>query len=179
MPRFISHGGVLHPAKERVALRNKSDYSFQYNGETIEPGDEFIYEGPDREATKIIHEHGREVVGPDGKKVMALGRDFKTEPEFIDYYRRKLGYKTAEEYLESIGYDQEAETKKFYERASVVNKHDLPRKVKEIEMIAGGGAPDPNQAIVGGFGDEKMKKPTTRSGKQVGSQKVASQTASV
>jgi len=147
MPTYISHKGKWYAAKERIALKNKGKNSFEYKGETIEPGDDFIYKGADREALKELHNAGQEY----------FGRDFRTEPEFLQSIRTQ-GFQTVDAYLKHIGYDEEADDKKFKEKAEVVNRHELPQRVKEIKVMGGGSdTSDGKQSHVGGFGEERLR----------------------
>ena len=73
MPRFISKEGVWHPAKERVALKNLSGKTKKVDGEDVQPGDDYIYEGADRAALFELYK----------LKVETLGEDFRKNPEFL------------------------------------------------------------------------------------------------
>lgn len=127
MPSYTSHEGKWYPAKERIALKNKSDKPFEYKGQTINPGDDFIYEGGDREALKELALAGEEY----------FGRNFKNDPDFLQAVRN-MNFKNVDEYLENIGYDQEAVDKQFEETAEVVNRHELPKQVEAINVMGGG-----------------------------------------
>ena len=150
MATFISNKGKWIPAKEEVGLINKSDKIIEYNGQKIEPGKPFIYKGADREALKAL-----ELAGVDH-----LGTDFRQDPEFLQSIRNQ-GFNTVDDYLKHMGYDEEADEKKFKEQAEVVKAHDIPAKVAEINILGGGrdtsGNKDNN--AMGGFGDEKLRKP--------------------
>lgn len=129
MPSFISNRGKWYPAKERVALKNKSDVVIEYKGQEIQPGEDFIYEGPDRPALQEIHNAG------EGSE--HLGRDFKHDPDFLKAVR-DMSYQSVEEYLEAIGYDEEKAEKEFEEKAVKVSAHEIPNKVKMIKTMGGG-----------------------------------------
>ena len=150
-PTFISNKGKWVPAKEEIGLVNKSDKVIEYNGEKIQPGQPFIYKGADREALKVLH----------NAKVEYLGTDFRQDPEFLQAVRNQ-GFNTVDDFLKNMGYDEEADTKKFEERAAVVKAHDIPKKVNEINVLGGGRDMSGNKDndAVGGFGDEKLRKPT-------------------
>ena len=162
MPNYISHKGVLHPAKEKVALTNTSDKPFEYNGEMVAPGDPFIYEGPDRASiNELVKVNGLDI-NPE-KKIEELqvtfGTDFRHDPEFLQAIRN-MQFNTVEDYLKWIGYDEEAEDKKFKEKASVVRKHELPKRKKENLFVGGGkDFSGSKQDVIGGFGDQKERKP--------------------
>ena len=150
MGNFYSVKGKWYASKERIALKNKSDKPFKYKGETINPGDDFIYQGPDREALKAIHLSGND----------HLGTDFRQDPEFRQFVRQQ-GFEKIEDYLKYIGYDEKADEEKLNKHAEVVNKHQMDKKVKEIKVIGGGKdtSGNSNNDLIGGFGVEKERKP--------------------
>jgi hypothetical protein len=126
--------GVWHPAKERVALKNYSDKTIKnpstdekYKDEEVKPGEDFIYSGPDRAA---LYELWKD-------KVETLGTDFRKDPEFLQAVRN-MGYSTYTKYLKDIGYDEKAANEQFEKEAEIVNMHELPKRVKAIDMLAGG-----------------------------------------
>ncbi len=135
MPSFVSNGGVWHPAKERVALKNNStkaiknpsDKDSKYADEKINPGEDFIYEGADRGALFELFKD----------KVETFGMDFKKNPEFLQGIRNQ-GFDSVEKYLEHIGYDEEKLEKEFFKKATVITKHDLPKKAKALNILGGG-----------------------------------------
>jgi len=161
MPTFISERGQFHPAKEKVSLKYRGTKKMlkkdlpigvTISGEVLNPGDDFLYDGPDRAAMQVLFKEG----GDAG----TLGFDFKNDPDFIQMTRTR-GFNTVDDYLKSIGYNEEVEKKKFEEKASKVKAHDIEKLVNEIEVLAGGrdfagGSND----IIGGFGDEQLRKPT-------------------
>ena len=151
MAKFISDGGQWSPGKEHIGLTNLSDKPIKYDGKTYEPGEPFIYIGPDREAVKMLNEAGEE----------KLGHYFKNDPEFLQAVRN-IGFQNADEYLAQIGYDEEKAKEEFNKKASVVNKHELPKKAKEIIIMGGGkdtsGSKDND--VIGGFGEVKVRKPS-------------------
>lgn len=152
MPNWISLRGKWFPCKEKVALKNLSKDPFKYKNEVIQPGDPFIYEGPDREAIKHLVLEGLET----------LGTDFRRDPEFLQMVRT-MGFTAGEQgvgdYLTFIGYDEEADEKRFKDQASVVKKHDLPERHREILTMGGGRDTTGNKSadIIGGFGEEKVR----------------------
>jgi len=160
MPNTVSNKGVWHAAKEKVGLVNKSDKPIEYNGETIQPGEPFIYNGPDREAVKMLHEQGFE--DPNGNWVM--GSDFRNDPEFLKSLQA-YGFSSDEEgvakYLKRIGYNEEEDKKKFKERASVIKRHELPKRHDEILVMGGGKSHSGHKEddMIGGFGPERVRKP--------------------
>lgn len=156
MPTFVSNKGVWYPAKEKIGLvykgkksipKDKLSKSIVINGDVLRPGDPFIYDGADRAALQMLQEEG----------VETLGKDFRRDPEFLQAVRN-MGFNSVLEYLKHIGYDDEAEEKKFQEKAAQVEAHEIPARVEEIEVMGGGkdfagGGND----IIGGFGEERLR----------------------
>ena len=128
MPTYVSHKGEWHPAKEKVGLINRSGKVKTVNGQTVQPGEPFIYEGPDRAALFELYNQG----------VEKLGQNFKRSPEILDIVR-KFNFKDIDDYLQFIGYDEAKADKDFEEKAQLISKHELPKRVKEIDVMSGGG----------------------------------------
>lgn len=133
-PMYHSKMGVWHPAKERVALKNYSDKTIKnpstdekLKDEEVKPGEDFIYSGPDRAS---LYEMWKD-------KVEHLGTDFRTDPEFLQAVRN-MGYTTYKKYLKDIGFDEKKVSEDFDKKAEKVNLHELPKRVKAINMLAGG-----------------------------------------
>lgn len=173
MPTWISdEKGILHPAKESVALRNISDKPIKVTQtddegkkftKTVKVGGEYIYEGPDRAALfQWWEENGK----PDASRMkemqgkVTFGEDFKTNTEFREQYakaRNMFGFNSVEEYLKYLGYENFDKVKEeFNKKASVVNVHEMPTRMNEIKKLGGGsntarGSKDPDR--YGGFGD--------------------------
>jgi hypothetical protein len=142
MPNFISPSGKWYPAKEKVGLINKSDKIIDYNGQKIEPGEPFVYEGPDRAALQELHKQGVEF----------LGQDFHDDPDLIARVRQ-LGYKSVSSYAKAMGYDEKKAKEDFEKKAAKVEKHELSEKVKAINLIGGGvDTSGGGQDRYGGFG---------------------------
>ena len=148
MPTFVSDKGVWHPAKEEIGLTNISTKSFEYKGKTIKPGQPFVYEGPDRAALQELGD----------QNVSTFGTDFRKDPEFRQSIRNQ-GFDNVDQYLKDMGYDEEADTKKYKEKVSKVKAHDIPKAVKEIKQMGGGKdyTGNKNNDIIGGFGDERVR----------------------
>ena len=134
MPSYISKAGKWFPRKERVALKNYSDKTIKnpstderLKEEEIKPGEDYIYSGPDRAALyelwKVKAEH--------------FGEDFRTNPEFLQAVRN-MGYTSYKKYLKDIGYDEKKVSEDFAKQAEEITKHELPKKVKAIDTLAGG-----------------------------------------
>jgi len=143
MPQFISKDGVWHPATERVALRNLSGKVREVDGEKVQPGDEYIYKGPDRAALFELFQ----------QKVENFGQDFRTNPEFLQAIRNQ-GFTSVDEYLKLIGYNAEKVEADFKKKASIVHKDELPKRVKSIEVLGGGqDTAGDAKTRYGGFGE--------------------------
>lgn len=134
MPRYISKGGKWYPAKEKVALKNYGDKTIKnpstdekLKDEEVKPGEDFIYSGADRAA---LFELWR-------AKVEYFGEDFRTNPEFLQAVRN-MGYSSYKKYLKDIGFDEKKMEEDFAKKAEEVNMHELPKKVKAIDTLAGG-----------------------------------------
>ncbi len=89
---------------------------------------------------------------------VTFGDDFRKNSEFMEQYgkfRAMFGFKSVDEYLTYIGYDQKDLHARFLKKASVVATHDAPAKVKEIQMVGGGtDKANPGKNLrYGGFGD--------------------------
>ena len=151
MATYVSKGGEWHPAKERVALKNKSDKVIKYDGKEIQPGEDFIYEGPDREALNELHK----------QNVEFFGHNFRDDNEFLEFLHRSRFKGDMDAYLKYIRYNEEEEEKKFQEKASKVRSHEIPKRVKAINELAGGRDTAGNQSYVGGFGEQQLT-PATR-----------------
>ena len=132
MPNWLSRDGVWYPVKEKVGLKKKD-------------GEPYIYEGPDRAALFVLFQ----------EKTETLGMDFRHDPDLLARVRA-LGYKDIDEYALAVGYDPQKVEEDFQKHASAVNKHELPEKVKAVEMM-GGGVDTSGQGndIPGGFGKPK------------------------
>lgn len=146
MAKWISEGGMFFPANERVGLTNNTDkvitnpsaeWSMFYN-EEVQPGADYIYEGPCRDALKILREQGLEDLG-------FLGDHFTQNNDMIELARIKYN-KTVEEYAEMMGYnkDKAKELAEKYKKQVFVRLE--PKRVPEIK-ISGGGT---NRAGTGG-----------------------------
>ena len=141
MPRYISKDGVWFPAKEKVGLDNKSGKEIEVNGVKVGAGEPFIYEGPDRAAVVELHKTGEET----------MGQHFENDPDLVDRVRQR-GMKDMKEYKKRVGYDPDKAEKEFQEKASVVHKHELPKRAKAIEIMGGGRGG--GKYSKGGFGDQ-------------------------
>jgi hypothetical protein len=145
MPRYISIHGEFHPEQERVALKNTSGKTKVVDGKEVKPGEDYIYQGPDRAALFELYRAG----------VEKFGQDFHHDSEFL-HRIKQLGYKNINEYLKEVGYDAEKAKKEAEKRAAKVTMHELPEKVKAVENIGGGiDTSGGGQDMKGGFGEPK------------------------
>lgn len=131
MPTYVSDKGRWFPAKEKIGLINYSKEAFEYEGKVINPGDPFIYEGPDRAAYKVLKEQG----------IDFLGVDFRHDPEFLQSVRNQ-GFETGErgvkKYLEHIGYDEKKIDEMFKDKINKTQAHEVPKAVLETPVNSGG-----------------------------------------
>lgn len=134
MPQYVSRGGVWHPAKEKVALKNNSEQTIKnpssdvkYKDEEVKAGEDYIYSGADRAALFELWK----------AKVESFGEDFRRNPEFLQAVRN-MGYQSYKDYLRDIGFDEVKMDEEFLKNAEIVNKHELPKRVKALDTLAGG-----------------------------------------
>ena len=144
MPRFISKNGIWHPAKERIALKNLSGKVKIVDGKEVEPGDDYIYEGPDRASLFVLFK----------EKVETLGQDFRKNPEFLQAMRNQ-GFNNVEEYLELVGYDEKKIEEDFKKNAAVVNRGSIAKRVASVKTMGGGvDTAGTGKDKLGGFGPQ-------------------------
>lgn len=145
--------GLWHPAKEKVALTNEGKIPFKHpiTGEMINPGEPFIYEGPDRAAMYELYQ-----IDKSGSTT-TLGENFRTNTEFMEYYgkmKNLFGFQTVDEFLAYLGYSEEEKKKEFDKKASMIKKHELPERVEAVKRLGGGSDTAGGKNIrYGGFGD--------------------------
>jgi hypothetical protein len=128
MPSFISREGVWEPAKERAVNPNA-------------PAGQEIYEGPDREAVKMLNESGG-----------SMGQHYSLDPEMI-MRARQLGFKDVDEYLKMYNYNKEKAIAAYEKaKASIVTHADTKKQVPVV--VASGGQDTSGQGAnrSGGFG---------------------------
>lgn len=153
MPEFISKLGEWHPAKEKIGLTNQGEKTIKYDGKNVKPGDPFVYDGPDREAVKVLNQEGHKNRAGE----LVLGQDFRNDPDFLDAIAKRnfpRGEEGVKQYLEFIGFSEEEASKNFNKRMGTVQAHEVPKKVKAINEL-GGGRDYSGQGnnVYGGFGD--------------------------
>ena len=147
MSRWVSKDGIWHPAKEKVALKNITDKVKVIGGQTVQPGEPYIYEGPDRAALFELFE----------QKVETLGQDFRQDIELINRVKQ-LGYNSVDDYAKAMGYDKDKVEALFNKNASVVTQHELPKRVEALNELGGGtDMSGQGKSIVGGFGEPEVK----------------------
>lgn len=163
--------GVWHPAKERVPLYNRSGKSIEIEQtasdgakfkQKIAPGASYIYEGPDRAAMfQWWEENGKPTAEQMKEKIdgnVTFGDDFRKNSEFMEQYskfKQMFGFENVDKYLEYIGYDSKKAHKRFLEKASVINMHESPNRIDELQRLGGGtdNANPGKNLRFGGFGD--------------------------
>jgi len=153
--------GKWHPAKEIASLVNRSNKAIEIemtDGEgkkfkkKINPGEPYIYEGPDRAALFELWELDKT------GKTTTLGSDFRQNPEFLESYakaRNAFGFNSVDEYLMYLNYDFKKVKEDFDKKASIITKHELSARIAEIKRIGGGSdLANPGKNIkYGGFGE--------------------------
>jgi hypothetical protein len=145
MPSYISNDGVWTPAKEKVALVNNENKPITINGKEIGPGEPYIYEGPDRAAEFELFQTGEK----------HFGVEFWKDPDMIQR-AKNLGYKDIFEYATEMGWERKKSQEDFEKKASVVQKHEAPKKSKAREIEGGGKDFSGSGAdVYGGFGKPK------------------------
>lgn len=159
MSNWASYEGVVHPAKERVVLRNNSKEEIKnpstmgnYVGEIVKPGQEFIYEGPCR---KAMHELWLE----DKKNPPETrGNNFRRCPNHLQMLR-ELNFKNEKEFLRFVGYDEAKAKEDFETKVAKVTSHELPEKVEAIKKLGGGNdTAGQGRERYGGFGSPQELK---------------------
>ena len=161
MPTFVSNCGKWEAAKEKINLIYKGKKSIPkeelpqgvtISGEFLNPGDPFIYDGPDREALRYLHSLGED----------HLGMDFRHNPEFLQSVRN-MNFNSVDEYLKWCGYDAAKEQARFQEKIAFVKSHEIPQRVEALEVLAGGrDYTGSGNDTVGGFGEERLNSPTKK-----------------
>lgn len=157
MAKFISIGGEWSPRIEQFSMENtfgktiESDLIVGPDGShKAKPGELFIYTGPDREAVKMLKEENLDF----------FGRNFKTDPEFLQA-TRNMGFNNPDEYLKMIGYKEEEEIEKQKKKAKVITKGGIKEVSEEVAYLAGGKDTSGNKNdFIGGFGEQKLRKPS-------------------
>lgn len=139
MPNYVSKDGVFYPANEKVGLVDHKGTDGR------QPGDPYVYVGPDRAALFELYKAG----------VETFGVDFHHDAELL-HRVKQLGFNNVDEYAKTVGYDKKKVEEEFTKKASVVNKHEIPKKVEAIKIM-GGGMDSSGQGNEkhGGFGQPK------------------------
>lgn len=133
MPNFISKEGVWEPARERVVDPNA-------------PAGQEIYEGPDREAVKIIQENGG-----------MLGQHYSLDPEMV-MRARQLGFETVDDYLKMYNYNKERAIKAYEEAKSKLVTHGNPARKAPVVVESGGqDTSGQGNSVKGGFGQAPVQ----------------------
>ena len=136
MPTYISKEGTWYPAKEKVSLVDHKGVDGR------QPGEPYIYEGPDRGALFELWKAG----------VDKFGMDFRFDSDFINRVRQ-LGFKNVDEYLKFVGYDEKKAQESADKKATIVTHHEIEKKVKAIKELGGGqDTSGQGRDAYGGFG---------------------------
>lgn len=141
MPKWISVAGKFYPAKEWAVNPD------------AKPGENPVYEGPDRGAMDYMKENGH--LDEDGKIISYPGQDCFTDPDNM-MKARSLGYKNTEEYLKEIfGIDKKKIEELSKKKLESIELHDKPVKRDADRSGMGGGFDKSGQGKdrKGGFGD--------------------------
>ena len=112
MPSFVSKNGIWYPAKERAVNQETGD----------------LYEGPDREAVKIIKEE-------TGSEKGTLGIDVTKDPDNI-MRARQLGM-TVEEFLKLNVPPTEEQKKAEVAKENLVVTHTSPKPKQGVRSGRG------------------------------------------
>jgi len=155
MAKFVSIGGEWSPRQESFSMTNTFGRTLSSNlivgpdgSHEVKEGDLFIYTGPDREAVKMLK----------AENLDFFGRNFKTDPEFLQA-TRNMGFNSPADYLKQIGFDEEEEIKKQKKNAKKIVKGGIKKTADEVNYLAGGKDSTGNKEnnFVGGFGAEKLR----------------------
>tara|TARA_R110000868_G_scaffold410346_3_gene698065 strand:- start:1696 stop:2175 length:480 start_codon:yes stop_codon:yes gene_type:complete len=159
MPTYVSDGGVFHASKEKVGLINRSEKSIEIEStssdgkkfkQTIAPGEPYTYDGPCRAALYELWEADKTGAAT------TFGISFKRSPEFLQMLR-DLNFKSAEEYLTWVGYDEVQAKKDFEMKSAKIAKHEIPTRVAELKRLGGGSDHATGKKIIyGGFGEPSV-----------------------
>ena len=142
MPSYNSKDGVVTPAREKVSLVNETGKTITVNGKQIQPGEPYIYEGPDRAAVEYLKEQG----------VDHLGQHFTKDPEII--MRARQFNMTVDEFCQTAYYTDEMRARMQAEAASQTVLHrDLPRKSASQFRSGGANTAGSSGHYSGDFGD--------------------------
>lgn len=157
MGEFVSVLGKWSPKRESAMMKNtfgktiESQFITANDGSHVaKEGENFLYNGPDREAVKMLREQGVEY----------FGKDFRNDTEFIQA-TRNLGFNSVDDYLKHIGFNEKEYIEKQEKLAGSVVSHETPEQIDEVLELAGGRDFTGNKAnnAIGGFGTERLRSP--------------------
>lgn len=134
MPSWVSKEGVWEPAHEYVV------------NPKAEKGKE-IYDGPDREAVKVMEEEGGN-----------LGQHYTLDMELISRVKQ-LGFDSIEDYLKMKQVDPKKLQAAYEKNKEKIVDHAAPSKVRAVQPQSGGDNTAPGSSIPsrkGGFGDQTV-----------------------
>ena len=148
MGQWISDGGIMYPANERVSLKNTSEKMIinpsvegsKFYKEEVEPGNDYIYEGPCRDAMKHLVDQGLDPY------TGFIGTHFMMSNEMYEIARAK-GYDNVEDMIEkTTNYNAKDAKEKVEAYRKKFNTRKAPERVKAINPPSGGR----NEAGTGG-----------------------------
>lgn len=144
MPEYVSKEGVWVPAKEHVHLENKTDHDIEIDGKILSPGEDMIYDGPDRQALLVLKEAGEDY----------LGQHFTMDMDMF-HLARGQGFKDVKEYAESIGHNSKEAQKIADKTVEKYRAHGSAKPTQGVQPRGGGiNTANPGQGDrLGGFGD--------------------------
>jgi hypothetical protein len=139
MASWISEEGVFFPANERVSMMNETDEEIdnpsiegsQYYGMKVPPRSPYVYEGPCRDALKVLHDLGLEEQGYMGdhfsqnEKMRDLAREFNCK-DVAEYVKKTTNYNS----------DRAKEIVAEYKKKSIT--HGPLHKVANVRPSGGG-----------------------------------------
>lgn len=141
MPKFVSIVGKFYPAKE------------YYVNPDARPGENPVYEGPDRAAMDFMRENGH--LDEKGNIISYPGQDAFADPDNM-MRARQLGYKNVEEMLEGVfGITRKSIEEKAKQTLAILEPHDNKKPRTPDRSGIGGGRDYSGQGKdrLGGFGD--------------------------
>ena len=115
MPSFISKLGVWEPKEE------------YHINPTAKPGENPVYQGPDRAALEMMKEQG----------VDSFGTLYSTDSE-LAMLARALGFKDLDEYLKVRGWNKEKALANYEAEKKKVVTHELPDRKNPGKFVGGG-----------------------------------------
>ena len=156
MGKWISDGGLMFPANERVGLTNNTGKTLtnpsmegsMFYEEQVADGQDYIYEGPDRDSMKYLKDQGFLEQG-------YMGTHFMNSNDMFELARAK-GYDNVEDYIKkTTAWDEDKSKEVIEKRKKEFFTRKAPERVKAVNLKGGGDntAPGGSGGISGGIGD--------------------------